>query len=169
MSQPCASPEATSSPARFDAVLDRQLTLCHALEALADSLPDRIDTASAMELAEDACEILSDSHDLEENVVFPALLSADPQTEPVLKRLSAEHVEDEDLANDLRRALTGFGRGQPRNEAEQIGYMLRCLFTSLRRHVAFERDHLLPLYRRSCRVDATVTPLHPRVRPDRAP
>lgn len=169
MSQPCASPEATSSPARFDAVLDRQLTLCHALEALADSLPDRIDTASAMELAEDACEMLRDSHDLEESVVFPALMAADRQMEPVLARLSAEHVEDEDLANDLRRALSGFGRGQPRNEAEQIGYMLRCLFTALRRHVAFERDHLLPLYRRSCRVEATVTPLHPRVRPDRAP
>lgn len=169
MSQPCASPEPISSPAHFDAVLDQQLKLCHALEALADSLPDQIDTASAMKLAEDACEMLRDCHDLEENVVFPALMAADPQMDTVLERLRAEHVEDEDLANDLRRALAGFGRGQPRNESEQVGYMLRCLFTSLRRHVAFERDHLLPLYRRDCRVDATITPLHPRVRPDRAP
>ena len=61
-------------------------------------------------------------------------------------------AEDEDAAGDLEEALAAFAarragerRGGP--EAERIGYMLRSLFTGLRRHVAHDREVLRPLLR----------------------
>ena len=37
---------------------------------------------------------------------------------------------------------------QMRKDVEEFGYLLRGLFVALRRHLAFDRDYVLPLYRR---------------------
>ena len=134
--------------ARLEALLSQQEALCRELEGLADSLPARVDTHRALALALGLHPALRRCHRLEETVIFPALATACDDLAPVLDRLRIEHMEDEDHAGDVRDAVAAFvaRRGLPR-DAERIGYMLRGLFVGLRRHVAFERDHVLPIVR----------------------
>ena len=139
---------------RFDASIGRQLDLCRALEGLADALPTRVDTHAAMRLADRLHPTLRRSRLLEETMIFPVLMISRRDIGPILERLHTEHLEDEDHAGDIRDAVGRFVIGQARRgrkeNGEELGYMLRGLFTSLRRHVAFDRDYVLPLYRDTC-------------------
>lgn len=132
--------------------LVEQEKLCRDLEDLADSLPERLDTLGAAQLVERLRARLRQSHRLEEQRVFPLLLAAPHgrygDLRPVMDRLRAEHSENEDYAVDLEDLLAGLGR-QPllRTDAERLGYLLRGLFVSLRRHVAQDRDWICPLLR----------------------
>lgn len=137
--------------ADFDACLAQQFALCHGLEALADSLPLRMDTLAAIRLADRLCPTLQRCHCLEETMIFPVLIISQQPMRPILDRLRTEHLEDEDQACDVREAVTALATGQVRGaDAGEVGYMLRGLFVSLRRHLAFDRDYVLPLYRRTC-------------------
>lgn len=145
--------EAQNDPeplARMEECLMRQFALCEALEALADSLPSRVDTRAAALLVDQLRPTLRRCHRLEETLVFPVLLISGPQITPILDRLREEHLEDEDQASDLHDAVTAFVGYPTGAGAGEVGYMLRCLFVSLRRHLAFDRDYVLPLYRRTC-------------------
>lgn len=135
---------------RFDACIGRQLELCLTLEALADTLPSRVDTHGAMILVRQLHLTLRRCHLLEETMIFPVLLISHRDVGPILDRLHNEHFEDEDHAADVRDAVEAFVTRRATTDAEEVGYMLRGLFTSLRRHLAFDRDYVLPLYRRSC-------------------
>ncbi|TIT74091.1 MAG: hemerythrin domain-containing protein, partial [Mesorhizobium sp.] len=64
-----------------------------------------------------------------------------------IQRLRAEHVEDECFADEITEILLAIGHGERVDNAEAIGFMLRGFFESLRRHIAFEREHVLPLIR----------------------
>lgn len=141
--------DSLSAANQFDACIARQLNLCLALEALADTLPSRVDTRSAMILVDRLHPTLRRCHLLEEARVFPVLTASHCDISPILERLHTEHFEDEDHAADLREAIEEFVSRRARADAREISYMLRCLFTSLRRHLAFDRDYVLPLYRRA--------------------
>lgn len=143
-------PDSFGVARRFDACIDRQFELCLALEALADSLPSRVDTYAAMNLMDRLTTTLRRCHRLEETMVFPVLRIATHDMDPILERLRTEHVEDEDHAADICDALETFVTRRGNAAADEIGYMMRGLFTALRRHLAFDRDQILPLYRRSC-------------------
>jgi hypothetical protein len=132
---------------RFAAGLAEQLELCAALEALADSLPLRMDTLGAVRLLERLHATLQRCQRFEEGVLFPALAARRPDLLPTLARLRAEHLEDQDQASELRDAIEGFLARREPPKAEEIGYILRGLFTALRRHLAFDRDVILPLCR----------------------
>jgi hypothetical protein len=41
-------------------------------------------------------------------------------------------------------AVMAIGHGRSTDNAEVVGFMLRGFFESLRRHIAFEREHVLP-------------------------
>jgi hypothetical protein len=56
----------------------------------------------------------------------------------------SEHVEDSVAAEDISETLLAHGHGKPIDNPEALGYMLRAMFEALRRHVAFEQDHVLP-------------------------
>ncbi len=142
-------PDSFGVARRFDACIDRQIEVCLALEALADSLPARVDTYAATMLMDRLSTTLRRCHRLEETMVFPILRLSSHDVGPILERLRTEHVEDADHAADLRDALKTFVTCRRTAAADEIGYMLRGLFTALRRHAAFDRDHVLPLYRRS--------------------
>jgi len=64
--------------------------------------------------------------------------------EDIVARLKMEHLEDDCAAADLSEVLLAHGHGRPIENPEALGYMLRALFESMRRHIAFERDHVLP-------------------------
>ncbi len=168
MHGPTAFPPDSSGVARrFGACIDRQIELSLALESLADSLPSRIDTYAAMRLADQLTETLRRCHRWEEARVFPVLLLPGEDVGPMLERLRYEHVEDEDHAADLGEALAAFVTRQRDPAGGEVGYMLRGLFTALRRHAAFDRDHVLPLYLRRCTRPALRAPPRPRARRDR--
>lgn len=133
--------------AAFDDCLAAQESLCRALEELADSLPERLDTRQALDLAEELRSVLARAHRVEEDWVLPRLSASSAGTlahwPAVMARLRAEHAENEDYADELTEALAGFwARPVARAEAERLGYLLRGLFMGLRRHVAHDRDWL---------------------------
>lgn len=133
----------------FDVCLSEQFDLCQRLEHLADSLPSKIDTLAATNLAKRLQSTLRRCHRLEEKIIFPVLLKTGTDMGVILNRLRQEHQEDEDHANDVLDTIRAFVSAQDREDAERLGYMLRCLFVSLRRHLAFDCDYVLPLFRRT--------------------
>ena len=134
--------------ARFETCLAQQIDLCCALETLADALPSRVDTRAATLLAETLQETLHRCHQMEESLIFPALLTAHPDMLSTITRLRAEHVEDEEQACEVKDAILNFVILQKRKDVEEFGYLLRGLFVALRRHLAFDQNYVLPLYRR---------------------
>ena len=135
----------------FLACLEEQDGLCRALEALADTLPSCVDTRAADRLAGQLRDALLQCHQLEEAVVFPAILGADVMQQPIIDRLRLEHIEDEDSADEVCDAMEALAMKQNREDTEDTALRMRCLFMSLRRHCAFDRDYVLPLFLQACR------------------
>ncbi len=126
-----------------------QLALCRELEDIADSLPASVNRQKCIFAAQALATLVKRSHAYEEDVFFPwleALSEADAPLLSILERLKFEHFEDECYAEELVEVLMKLGRGDPVN-MEATGYMFRGFFEARRRHIAFERDHLLSYIR----------------------
>ena len=120
--------------------------LCSALEQIADALPDGVDRMRCLRLANVLAPALRDIHVCEEMTVFPAYVvaSGEERDSQTLRRLRAEHVEDQCFADEVTEVLMAIGHGDHIRNAEATGFMLRGLFETMRRHMAFESEHLLP-------------------------
>lgn len=142
-----AGPAGASSPAARIAVMRRahgeKLKVCGALEEIADALPDRVDRLMCVSVASTLLPMLRNIHRYEEEVIFPSYTAATADLQCV-ERLKAEHVEDECFADEVTEALMTIGHGAAVANPEALGFMLRGFFEMMRRHVAFERDHILP-------------------------
>ena len=124
-----------------------KLLLCDALEKIADALPG-VDRLKCLGTANAIVPLLRNVHQYEETVIFPAYEAAVVRGNASLastRRLRAEHVEDECFAGEVTEILLAIGHGEPVENPEAIGFMLRGLFENLRRHIAFEREHVLPM------------------------
>ncbi|RVD12700.1 MAG: hemerythrin domain-containing protein [Mesorhizobium sp.] len=123
-----------------------KLQLCDALERIADTLP-KVDRLKCLSTANAIVPLLRNIHRYEETMIFPAyeaaLNSRDANLDST-RRLRAEHVEDECFASEVTEILLAIGHGKTIDNAEAVGFMLRGFFESLRRHIAFEREHVLP-------------------------
>lgn len=128
---------------------EEQVALCRELEDIADSLPSSINRQKCLYAAQALALLVKKSHDYEEKVFFPWLerqkVSGDALDE-IITRLKFEHCEDECYAEELADVLLKLARGDEVN-MEATGYMLRGFFEARRRHIAFERDHLLTYMR----------------------
>ncbi|OCP37688.1 hemerythrin domain-containing protein [Ensifer sp. LC163] len=117
------------------------LDLCDRLEALADSIPHRIDGASCRMILAELPERLKQVHALEESILFPAV--EDQRTakdrDALIERLRAEHDHDDQAAAELGRVLQAVLDDRASLGWDAIGYMLRAFFETVRRHVATER------------------------------
>lgn len=131
----------------FRRLHDEHLKLCDVLEDIADSFPNHFRSdvcALAASLLESRVPA---HHKLEEQALFPLLVNrarTDSALRRSLLRLTDEHRLDEGYfaeAIDLLKELAG---GQRSSNAEADGYLLRGLFESWRRHIAFEDEHVLP-------------------------
>jgi hemerythrin-like domain-containing protein len=125
--------------------------LCADLEKVADGLPDNVDLSACSVLAQDLRTILADVFRGEEDRLFPFLLRRFPEMPdlaPAFERLKAEHHADLCYAEEVEEALTAFAAGRPSLSTDAIGYMLRGLFEGQRRHIAAERQLVLPLFAR---------------------
>jgi iron-sulfur cluster repair protein YtfE (RIC family) len=125
-----------------------QLALCDELEDIADSLPAAVNRQKCIYAAKALTPMIRSLHHYEETILFPRIKqwpsgSADDET---LSRLRYEHLEDEGYAEELTEALFNLGSGEAVN-MEAVGYMLRGFFEGTRRHIAFERSHLLKDFR----------------------
>ena len=126
---------------------DQHLQLCDLLEEIADRLPDRIDGRQCVYAAAALRYRVNAHHQLEEDVLFPRLAARagdDPDLHKILKRLADEHRTDEGHCEEAIELLTKLSEGIAPRNVEAAGYMLRGLFEGLRRHIAFENDHVLP-------------------------
>lgn len=143
----CPIREACS--AKFVPCIDMQrvhaekLKLCDALEMIADDLPARVDRLQCLTVASSLVPLLRECQRFEEENVFPAFANSGGSS-AVVARLVSEHVEDSFSAEDISETLLAHGHGKPIENPEALGYMLRAMFETLRRHVAFEQDHVLP-------------------------
>jgi len=127
---------------------DALLLLCDELEALADSLPSGADHQRCLHLARAVYPIVASSQKVEEALLLAPLTSLAanlPDVPTTLERLRFEHHSDLCFAEELNDVLLAFGRGENLIAPDAVGYMLRAFFESVRRHVAFEREILVPL------------------------
>jgi hemerythrin-like domain-containing protein len=124
-----------------------KLQLCEALERIADTLP-KVDRLKCLSTANAIVPLLRNIHQYEETVIFPAyeaVLTGSDANLASTRRLRVEHVEDECFASEVTEILLAIGHGETVENAEAVGFMLRGFFESLRRHIAFEREHVLPM------------------------
>jgi hemerythrin-like domain-containing protein len=122
-----------------------QLVLCDQLEQIADSLPANVDRQKCLYAARALSPLIKGVHKYEENILFPWLENISdiqPALRETLNRLKFEHCEDACFAEELTDTLQRLGSGAAVN-VEATGYMLRGFFEALRRHIAFEREHIL--------------------------
>lgn len=129
--------------------LDVQAGLCDALERFADRLPDAVTPDECLTLAQMVYPAVHRAHQFEENVLFPMLAQMEGDEagmQKTLDRLHAEHWEDEAFAEELAQALREFAlMADKRKTVDTLAYMIRGFFEGLRRHLAFEREHLMPI------------------------
>ena len=126
-----------------------KLHLCAAMEAIADALPAAVDRMECLHIASELVPLLREAHRYEEETIFPVFEEMQGPGRPAraasVRRLRAEHVEDECAAQDLTEVLLEVGHGAAIDNAEALGFMLRAFFETLRCHIAFEREHILPI------------------------
>ncbi len=125
----------------------KQFALCTQLEAVADGLPHNIDRQTCLMLARDIYPAIKAAHEFEEHELFPYLKNHARHTklDERLERLRFEHWEDEAYAEEISEVLSTIGRDGESKDAEKVSWMLRGFFDGLRRHIAYEADHLLPM------------------------
>lgn len=126
----------------------RQLEMCKRLEELADRLPKDFNMQECLSLSWQVYPIVKTAHEFEEQKLFPLLSKSKEHGESLdqsLERLKYEHWEDEAYAEDLCLHLRELVKKPDKANIDKIAYMLRGFFEGIRRHIAFETEHLLPL------------------------
>lgn len=147
--------EASRNPETVSAELAVRLMelseICAKLESIADGLPENVNPQDCIKLARSIYPAIVSAHEFEEGVVFPMLRSAphEPALDDTIERLRFEHWEDESFAAELQDTLCSFVTGREPGTAETLAWMLRGFFEGLRRHIAFEREHVMPMLARS--------------------
>nr|ACF98080.1 hypothetical protein [uncultured bacterium 1042] len=129
-----------------------KLRICDALEEIADSLPDQIDRLKCIGVASALLPLLRRVHRYEEEVLFPAYETARGSSfdgAASIHRLRVEHLEDECFADEVTEVLMAIGHGGAIENPEALGFMLRGLFETVRRHIAFESEHILAVVERA--------------------
>lgn len=132
----------------MDRHLRLQLNLCCMLEKLADELPDDVNRQECLHVARSIYPIVKNAHAFEEDLLFPRLASqcrADSNMSSALERLRFEHWEDESFGCELGEELLAFAQDPASANIDALSYMLRGFFEGLRRHIAYEREQLLPI------------------------
>jgi hemerythrin-like domain-containing protein len=123
-----------------------KLRLCEALEELADSLQGQVDHLKCIGIASTLVPLLRSVHQYEEEMIYPVYEAAvGGAAGQVSSRLRAEHLEDECFADEVTEILMAIGHGEALENTEAVGFMLRGLIETMRRHIAFESENILPL------------------------
>lgn len=139
-----------SSPAEgFKTARSALLALCDLLEQIADSIPGNVDRVICSALTKELTPFICKIHRFEEETLYPLTLTKTPRDDferrdATIERLKHEHLEDRCFAEELTEALRELSQKPAPENPDAIGYMLRGFFEAMRRHVAFEVEHLRP-------------------------
>lgn len=128
-------------------LLRMHLEICDDLERVADSLPDQVDRDKCRQLTGLLGTIIRPVHELEERVVFPRIATGGGFVgfqERTLERLRREHCMDCDYAAEIAELLDGLCNRTCCVGMNAVGYALRGFFESLRRHVYFDLEQIIP-------------------------
>jgi hypothetical protein len=146
----CACDDPNCLKKRFVACVTSLESLCAELEGIADSLPDRFDAQAGLGTAQRLLATIKKAHDFEESTLYPALTAkadGSPQFLAVIERLKYEHWGDEDFAGEVFHQIREFAANGTPETAERLSWTLRGFFENMRRHIAFEKEFLLPMSR----------------------
>ncbi len=141
-------PQLSALAKTFSDYLDRQRAICDDLESIADSLPNNLNNQICLQASKTLLPLIKQAHQFEEAQLFPVLRGAGYShlgLDQTIKRLNSEHLCDEDYAEDLCKAIQNYLVTADHSRAECLGWMLRGFFENIRRHVACEREQILPL------------------------
>lgn len=121
------------------------LALCDLLEQIADSIPGNINRQVCSSLTKELMPFIHNIHKFEEETLYPLALTHTGQSghvDATIERLKHEHLEDQCFAEELTEALRELSQQKAPQNPDALGYMLRGFFEAMRRHVAFETEHL---------------------------
>lgn len=125
----------------YDAARSEVLSLCDALEAVADSLPDHVDRQTCLHLARAIHPVLQRAHTVEEEQLFPIVQQSDAimvSMADLFDGLKEDHEIDRALAEETIDFLMALGQSRWHTPPEGVGYALRGFFEGLRRHLSHE-------------------------------
>ncbi len=129
----------------------KQWEMCGWLERIADGLPNDVPRALCSRAAESLRTEMRRHHREEEEGLFPLLMARaedDDLAGEIIDRLREEHASDEGFAEELVDILERLENGEPVDNPDMLGYMLRGFFENYRRHIHWENTVLIPLARR---------------------
>lgn len=139
-------------------VYAEKIRLCDELESIADSLPYHVDKLDCIRIGSRLLPLLRESHRYEEEILFPVFErqgEVHHRRRSTVLRLKSEHLYDESAAEEICERLMWIGRGGEIDNPEALGFMLRAFFDTMRRHIAFEREFVLPATMLEPRLRAT--------------
>ena len=123
-----------------------------ALVAAVASL-DPTDTSAAVRLADAfavTTRMLHAHHTIEDELTFPELIGRSPAFAGVVMTMSLEHVDLDDVVDDINRALASLTGGTSRAYAvhERLEHQAETFRTILDLHLEVEEEHALPMFLR---------------------
>ena len=116
-----------------------QRVLCNDLEAAADRLPTLPPLPAIRRLC-DRIQHVTSTHFARAEQLFAALPPGQRPDDAALAALRQMHQLDEVHGQDLVAALWEHARAPRPGKADQLGYMLRCLFDGCRRAIALKES-----------------------------
>lgn len=121
--------------------------LCNSLELLADQLPESVDGYLCESIYEKLRFDLPVYHRNEEALYLLIGRNAPPllKVSPILEYVRKEHTIHNCYADELYEPLQELRTGGDIQNSDTIGYMLRCCFETMRRHLEWEDLTLMPL------------------------
>jgi hypothetical protein len=91
------------------------------------------------------CRFVHGHHSIEDAHMFPTLVAADPSLQPVIDRLSVDHVHIGGLLRALDEALLANGPGAGTEaDVQQVTDALEALAVALLEHLRVEERELVP-------------------------
>ncbi len=117
-----------------------QRTICDNLEQIADQLGGPVDSDLCLSVLQSLENDLPLYH-LDEELFFSVLCSQDENDQALAnfaELATAEHRINETYFFELAEPLSEIGTGGERYNINTVGYMLRCCFEGLRRHLNWE-------------------------------
>ncbi len=129
----------------------KQWELCGWLERIADGLPDDVPPELCALAAQSLRTDMPRHHREEEEALFPLLIARAEDgdlADEIIAKLSEEHASDEGFAEELVDILERLEKGEPADNPNMLGYMLRGFFENYRRHIHWENTVLIPLAKR---------------------
>ena len=122
---------------------ERQVALCHELERIADSLPERVDQRACRAVADALPATMANVHATEERLLFPQILAKSRHGhQDLIEKLRLQQIADMCSAEEVQQELLLLAAGQQSLAPEAMGYLLRGFFDGVRRHVLHSKELL---------------------------